>query len=380
MQTNFRLGVVGQHFKFIFMTKVIAYYLPQFHEIPENDQWWGKGFTEWTNVRNAQPLFEGHDQPRVPLNNRYYRLDDVDTLRWQAELLNKYNVDGLCFYHYWFNGKLLLEKPLELLLNNPDIAMPFCLAWANQEWTRAWDDGGDREIIMPQEYGGKIEWEAHFQYLLKAFRDGRYIKVDNSPVILIYMATDIPNLAEMLAYWRQRAVESSFAGLHLVSMNTSYALYQGSEFDKHVDFEPTYTIKHGLNSGYRVLLKIRKSLAMVFNRLFGFRFFETIFNYDCLWASILKRKLRYSVYPGAFVDWDNTPRKNKRGLLLKNQSPRKFSRYFAEQYQRAKNSGSDFIFVNAWNEWAEGTYLEPDEKYQYVYLEAVRDAKLKNEN
>lgn len=359
------------------MTKVIAYYLPQFHEIPENDQWWGKGFTEWTNVRNAQPLFEGHDQPRVPLNNNYYKLDDVDTLRWQAELLNKYNVDGLCFYHYWFNGKLLLEKPLELLLNSPDIAMPFCLAWANQEWTRAWDDGGDREVIMPQEYGGKIEWEAHFQYLLKAFRDERYIKVDNSPMILIYMATDIPNLGEMLVYWRKRAVESGFAGLHLVSMNTSYALYQGSEFDKHVDFEPTYTIRHGLSSGYRILLKIRKSFAMVFNRLFGFRFFETIFNYDCLWASILKRKLRTSVYPGAFVDWDNTPRKNKRGLVLRNQSLEKFRRYFAKQYIRAKNSGTDFIFVNAWNEWAEGTYLEPDEKYHYSYLEAVRDAKLK---
>lgn len=358
------------------MTKIIAYYLPQFHEIPENDQWWGKGFTEWTNVMNAKPLFDGHNQPRVPLNNKYYKLDDVDTLRWQADLLSKYNVDGLCFYHYWFNGKLLLEKPLDNLLNNADIHMPFCLAWANQEWTRAWDEGGDREVIMPQEYGNKNEWEAHFQYLLKAFSDERYIKVNDAPVMLIYMASNIPNLSEMLVYWRQRAIEAGFSGLHMISMNTSYALYKSGGFDKHVDFEPTYTIRHGLGKSYRFLLKIRKLLAIVFNRLFGYVFFETIIDYDRIWSAILKRKMSSSVYPGAFVDWDNTPRKNKRGLVLKNHSVEIFYSYFYKQYMRANESGAEFIFVNAWNEWAEGTYLEPDEKNSFAYLEAVKDVKL----
>ena len=175
--------------------KVLAFFLPQFHLIPENDEWWGEGFTEWTNVRKARPLFKGHHQPRVPKDNRYYDLLDEKTRDWQADLARDHGVSGFCYYHYWFNGKRLLEKPVEqiLTLGKPDL--PFCLAWANEPWTRAWD-GGDRFVLMPQTDGDQADWEAHFQYLLPAFKDPRYIRVDGKPMFLIYRTKSIERLAD----------------------------------------------------------------------------------------------------------------------------------------------------------------------------------------
>ena len=159
-------------------TKIIAFYLPQFHRIPENDKWWGEGFTEWTNTKSSKPLFKGHDQPKEPLNDNYYNLLDKDTRKWQGELAKKYGIYAFCYYHYWFNGKLLLQKPIEKMLNQNEPNLPFCMCWANEPWSRSWD-GREKEVIMPQAYGEKKQWKKHFDYLLPFFKDTRYIKVGN---------------------------------------------------------------------------------------------------------------------------------------------------------------------------------------------------------
>ena len=174
--------------------KIIPFYLPQFHEIPENNKWWGEGFTEWTNVRKAKPLFEGHRQPKIPLDNNYYNLMDDNVKIWQAKIAKEHGIFGFCYYHYWFkNGRKLLEKPAEQMLQNQEIDIPFCFCWANENWSKNWD-GGNREVIMEQHYGGKQDWEMHFQYLLPFFRDKRYITVHGKPIFVIYKPEQIIDL------------------------------------------------------------------------------------------------------------------------------------------------------------------------------------------
>lgn len=357
-------------------TKILSFYLPQYHQIPENDEWWGEGFTEWTNVRKAQSFFKGHHQPRIPKDNNYYMLDDPNSLRWQADLMAKYSVDGMCFYHYWFNGKQLLQKPLEILLENQDIDMPFCLSWANEPWTRAWD-GGEKEVIMPQAYGEESDWISHFNYLYKAFKDDRYIRVNGKPMILIYRAASIPCLDDMLACWNRLAVEKGLSGLHLVSMNTSFKdPFEVNGFDATVDFEPMHTIGHHLK-GY---IRYKRGLSIRFRHLLN-RILRTPYiiedqiSYSTIWEDILSRQLTKNNYAGAFVDWDNTARKAERGLIMHGASPKAFHHYLSKQYIRCVQQDVPFIFVNAWNEWAEGTYLEPDSYNRYGYLEAIKRIK-----
>lgn len=358
------------------MTKVISFYLPQFHAIPENDAWWGPGFTEWTNVKKAKSLFSGHHQPRVPLNDNYYRLDQVETLRWQAQLMQEYAIDGLCFYHYWFNGQQLLQKPLELLLANPDIPMPFCLSWANEPWTRAWD-GGDKEVLMPQHYGEEADWIAHFTYLKQAFIDPRYLTVDGKPMLIIYRAASIPCLNDMLACWQQQALAAGLPGLHLVMMNTVFKdPYVASGIAASLDFEPMHTLGHHLKGVPRYWRSLRIRGRRLFNGCFpGHQRPEDQVSYAKIWRRILARPLRADNYPGAFVDWDNTPRKAGRGLVVHGATPAAFSHFFQQQYRRCVQQKVPFMFINAWNEWAEGTYLEPDARHGDAYLAAIRHAK-----
>lgn len=358
------------------MTKVIAFYLPQFHTIPENDKWWGEGFTEWTNVKKAKPLFRQHNQPRIPYNNNYYLLDKKSSIQWQADVMNEYGVDGLCFYHYWFSGKKLLHTPLDLLLSNPEIKMPFCLSWANEPWTRAWD-GGDKEVLMPQSYGGEPEWKSHFDFLLGAFKDPRYICVDNKPVFLIYRAASIPMLDAMLEYWRKLALDNGLEGIHFVMMNTVFKDSRDAHcFDATVDFEPMYTIGHHLSKMTRYRRSISIRIRRMMNRVISQRRSpEDQISYKYIWNRILKRPLLDHCYAGAFVDWDNTPRKAERGLVMHGAGPEQFGYYFKKQYRRCCDNNVPFIFINAWNEWAEGTYLEPDARHGYKYLEAIKKAK-----
>ena len=229
--------------KVVNMTKVLALYLPQFHRIKENDEWWGPGFTEWTNVKNAVPLFEGHDQPVVPLHQNYYNLLDNDTIKWQIDIAKKHGVYGFCFYHYWFDGHMLLEKPMENMLADPALNIPYCICWANENWTNAWKADGDVKTLIQQSYGREDEWERHFNYLLQFFRDPNYIVENNKPFFVIYRPEIIPCLNEMLDYWQALAVKNGFDGMTFAYQQLSFHMLENrdeSRFDYNIEYQPGY--------------------------------------------------------------------------------------------------------------------------------------------
>ena len=355
--------------------RIIALYLPQFHAIPENDEWWGKGFTDWVNVKKARPIFKGHQQPKRPLNDNFYDLSNPDTLRWQARLARSYSVYGFCFYHYWFNGKLLLEKPAELLLENKDIDLHFCFSWANEPWARTWD-GKAHETLMPQAYGGKDDWERHFRYLLPFFRDERYIKEDNRPMFLIYKSTSIPCAKEMMDCWNAMAKEEGFDGIHFVET------LRGKEQDKRAlpflakaEFEP---IRTNIQQPWAVLnyKRVRRSVIGAVNKLFHLSIPQ---NKPFRFADVARRSLALQspkgTYGGVFVGWDNTPRRGLISTIVLPPTKEEFKLYLEKKIQQTeKVYQTHYVFVNAWNEWAEGTVLEPDETNKYMYLEAIKEA------
>lgn len=374
--------------------KLIAFYLPQFHTFPENDEWWGKGFTEWTNIKRAEKLFSWQNQPRVPYKENYYDLDKQfkETLIWQINIAKKYGLYGFCFYHYWFkDGKKLMERPIENFLLNRDLDMPFCLSWANEPWTRAWD-GSTKEVIMPQEYGNKEEWENHFNYLLSFFLDSRYIRVDGKPMILIYRPELINELDKMLSLWNELAIQSGLNGLYIVSQGTVYGTSESRSkiINDYILYEPGYTqaefslVRGNVYKKFmmspqmfckitwqkikRQIGRITHSKSVVLNTI--------IFDYDLFWNRILERKYTEDMIPGAFVDWDNSPRRGRNGArIFKGSTPEDFEKYMSALVHKVKNeSKKEMIFIDAWNEWAEGTYLEPDTKNGYKYLEAIQNA------
>lgn len=369
--------------------KVIAFYLPQFHEIPENDEWWGKGFTEWVNVKKAQPIFEGHKQPRIPLDKNYYNLLEPQTQIWQAKLAKKYGVYGFCYYHYWFNGKLLLEKPMENMKNNSEIDIPFCICWANEPWTKAWV--GEKKVLIPQEYGTKEDWKAHFEYLLPFFKDSRYIYENEKPLMVIYRPEVISCLNEMLDYWNELAIQNGLKGITYAYQNIDFDLQKNkddSRFDFNIEFQPLYARHDLFKNKFKLLKSIRRRVANFVEKIFGIDLMRygvgalnsNKIDYDKVWNKVLERKPEsLKNVPGAFVNWDNSPRKGEKGSVYVNANPEKFRIYLTKQIKRAKEIyKKDMLFMFAWNEWAEGGYLEPDEEYQYGYLEAIKSALVEN--
>jgi hypothetical protein len=377
--------------------KIIAYYLPQFHNIPENDEWWGDGFTEWVNVKKAKPLYEGHVQPRVPLNNNYYNLLDDDVKIWQAKIAKEHGVYGFCYYHYWFNGKMLLERPMEQMLENKSIDMPFCICWANEAWTKAWVND-EKKVLIRQLYGDKPEWKEHFDYLLPFLKDERYIKKDGKPLFVIYRPSVMDCAQEMMKYWNELAVAAGLPGITF-AYQTGDLDWSNSKvadaFDYDIEFQPGYA-RHAMLSSKKGVLntlkKIRRDVARVVEKKFGIDLLRygavalrkitntQIVSYDDTWKTILNsRPYRKNSIPGAFVRWDNTPRHGERGFIYKGENPDKFKKYLSEQIKHAKNDyHEDMIFMYAWNEWAEGGYLEPDEEYGYGYLNAIKEALIEN--
>lgn len=373
--------------------KIIAFHLPQFHTIPENDLWWGKGFTEWVNVRKAKPLFKGHYQPRVPLNKNYYNLLDDNVLKWQVELAKKYGIYGFCFYHYWFNGKLLLEEPIERFRDNPEINHPYCLCWANESWTNAWVADKAPKVLMPQKYGEKKEWEEHFNYLLPYFKDPNYIKEDGKPLFVIYRPEIIDCLNDMLDYWQELAVKSGLIGIVFAYQQLPFYLKEDkddSRFKYNIEYQPAYSL-HDLKVKNSNIIQLTMYKLRTNIREFLYKFENTFkidlrnrinkkelkrVDYDKAWNAILNRRpTNEKSIPGAFVDWDNTPRRKERGLVIEGANPKKFQHYLTKQIINARdNYKKDMIFLFAWNEWAEGGYLEPDEKFKFGYLEAIYNA------
>lgn len=359
--------------------KVIAFYLPQFHEIPENNIWWGKGFTEWTNVKKSTPLFPGHYQPRVPLDECYYDLSDYRVIKNQAELANKYGIFGFCIYHYWFNGHLLLHRPMELLLEHKEIDIHYCISWANEDWTNAWVKN-DKKVLIQHDYSKKEDITDHFNYLLPFFKDPRYIQIDHKPLFVIYRPELIPNLSEFVKTFNTLAQKNGFSGIVFASQQYQCLTINKIDrrlFDYHIEYQPDFVNFFSKSFIWRVSYKFFKKY-MKYKFVDNMRKSETLklIDYDDAWKRILKfGPINKNALPGAFVNWDNTPRHKGNGTVYTNFSPQKFKKYLCQQIIRAKKDyKTDYLFLFAWNEWGEGGYIEPDEKYRYQYLEAVQNA------
>lgn len=361
--------------------KLYAFYLPQFHRTKENDEWWGEGFTEWTNIRNSKSLYNNHNQPRIPLNNNYYDLLDIEVMRWQANLAKEYHIDGFCVYHYWFDGKMLLNKPMENLLNNKDIDFPFMFCWANETWTNAWATN-DRhpKVLMNQTYGDENEWERHFKYLLPFFKDNRYLKKDNKPIVVFYRPENITRFNERVEYYRKRLVEEGFDGGIFISQQKDIYLgrHDTTSLDYMIEYQPGLGEYYSTSACRHMVDKVKqKIIDFAQEKLdYGVKKVRGLYieDYDKIWQSVLSIKPKNNkMIPGAFVDWDNTPRYGNKGFVIQGACPEKFEKYFREQYSRAKNVyKKECMFIFAWNEWAEGGYLEPDEKYKDGYLNAIK--------
>lgn len=333
--------------------KILAFYLPQFHPIPENDEWWGEGFTEWTNVTKAKPLFDGHHQPRLPGAMGFYDLRLPDVLRKQAALAKEFGVYGFCFHHYYFGGKRLLEAPVNNLLENPDIDLPFCLCWANENWTRRWD-GQDQNILIAQEHSPEDDIR-FLEDIQKYFDDPRYIQVDGKPFLIIYKASQFPDMAATICRWREHAAKKG-GGIYLVMAQT-FGENDPSKygFDAAVEFPP-----HCL---FRQELKMEEVNSNSYHRghIYDARKRQITFEKD------------YKVYNTLFTNWDNTARKGELSDIFIS-SPAHFKHQLDLIVKHERNSYracDSFVFINAWNEWAEGTYLEPDKVYGYAYLNAI---------
>jgi len=372
--------------------KLIAIYFPQLHAIPENDAWWGQDFTDWDNVKTGTPLYQDHYQPRVPLNKNYYDQSKIEVLRWQIDLAKKYGIYGFCHYHYWFDGKQLLETPTNLIMENQDIDFPFCLSWANETWSKRWD-GRDHHVLIEQTHPPtKESWKRHYDYLIKAWTDPRAIKVDGKPVFVIYRPQYIDKVDEMLLYWRELANQDGLLGLYFIYQQ-QYELPNSNclnSFDAIFQFQPVEAvnspsfdkslIRHSL------LFKLMRSLPERYQDILrGVRakFVKemTFYDYEVVWqkAVDIRPNAKLTTFPGAYVDWDNASRYKKRATIFRGASPAKFCKWLGKLVESMpqRNLPENFIFLNAWNEWAEGAYLEPDERYGYQYLEAVKRAVLK---
>lgn len=359
--------------------KPIAFYLPQFHRIPENDKSWGEGFTEWTNMKKAVQLDPDQYQPRIPLNNNYYDLNDINVINWQVKLAKEYGIYGFCFYHYWFNGKLLLEKPIEMFLNDKSIDFPFCLSWANENWTKAWASKDD-DIIMRQNYGDKTDWNNHYIYFRSFFSDSRYIKVNNKPVLVIYRPEIIPNLSEMLDYFTTRATQDGFSGICFICQNYESNRLSKKNiklFEYRIEYQPQYAIRN-LNNAFfeflRKLVNLLRDQGLINSGNLQKK--PKKYSYDILWDMIINQKKSKYIesIPCIFTDWDTTPRRGVRGSFCTGVTIEKFSKYFTQLLQVIKKGKykTDLIFVFAWNEWAEGGYLEPDQKRGKSFLEKIK--------
>lgn len=367
-------------------TKVLSIYLPQFHTIPENDSWWGKGFTEWTNCKRGKPYYPGHYQPREPLNDNYYDLSDLRVLEKHTKLAKKAGIAGFCFYHYYFKGKTLLEKPIEKYRDSSKENFPYCLIWANQSWTRTWYRAqAGNSILIQQSYGNENDWKNHFYYLLDFFRDERYIKIDNKPLYIIYIPQDIYCRREMFSVWQKLALENGFNGLYLIAMNTSFGKDSHSDlYNAYMDFEPMCTWSN--DNSWRKKLQIWKETKQKYidkskKSLLNYIYLKNSYTYSYLCKKIIQKSRRSTskTYIGIFAGWDNTSRKDENGLIIRGNTPKKFGKIVEVTLSLSEKQNKKYVFLNAWNEWSEGAYIEADKKYGYAYLKALKNVIYKYE-
>jgi lipopolysaccharide biosynthesis protein len=348
--------------------KLIAYYLPQFHPIPENDEWWGRGFTEWQNVTKAAPVFVGHYQPKLPGELGFYDLRVVDVIRRQAELARLYGISAFCFHFYWFGGKRLLEAPLLSFLDNTDIDMKFCLCWANENWTRRWD-GSEDEMLIGQRHSPEDDI-AFLRYLKKYFDDPRYMKIEGKPILTVYRPGILPDAGATASRWRIEAMAMGLPGLCLVATNSfGFSNPADIDFDVLSEFPPHNAFGEACE------------VEFLTNGFYG-----NVRSYSAfLKGSRRPERAEMRTWPGVMPSWDNTARNPVIGTVYHGSTPGLFRKWLDRAIIRARRNspGDRFILVNAWNEWAEGAYLEPDRRFGYAYLGAcassIRDNTPANE-
>lgn len=341
--------------------RCLAFYLPQFHPIPENDLWWGKGFTEWTNVTKAVPQFVGHYQPRLPGDLGFYDLRIPENMQKQADLAAHYGLAGFCLYYYWFEGKRLLELPHMNILNNPDLNMPFCLCWANENWTRRWD-GLENEILIAQNYSKENDL-AIIQDLVRSLLDKRYIRIHGKPVLLIYRPLDLPDPVSTIQIWRSYCRSINLGELYLVAVQSTMLIDpRVYGFDASCDFPPHQTVLNPVNDQVEILNPNYKGTVYDFK--------------DMVKIYCNRDQPEFKRFPGVATSWDNEARKPSKGYNFINASPRMYAQWLNHACLRCQENfdeGERLVFINAWNEWAEGAYLEPDRKSGYAYLQATSD-------
>lgn len=364
-------------------TKIITFYLPQYYPTKENDQWWGKGFTDWRNVVKARPRYYGHYQPQLPSDLGFYDLRNEETRIAQADLAKEYGVSGFCYYHYWFNGRMLLERPFNEVLNSKKPDFPFCLCWANENWTRRWD-GLETDILVEQSYS-EYDSMQHIKWLAAAFRDERYIKVNGKPLFLIYNASGIPELSNRILQWRQNVRKFGFEDIYLCSVKSIHNRLEDNEtlakgFDAIVEFIPSsdMVIPRKLSGLPRYYL------FKIINRLIGMlsldKFLQklpvTIIQDYRKFAEMRMNKVpSVKTFPCVIPSWDNSARK-RLSASIQNNDPELFKKWLARSIEKVKDNEDDekIVFVNAWNEWAEGCHLEPDLRNGKMFLKALKEA------
>jgi hypothetical protein len=344
------------------VAKVIAFYLPQYHPIAENDQWWGPGFTEWTNVSKASPLFEGHHQPRVPSELGFCDLRVAETRHAQAELARAHGIHAFCYYHYWFGGKQLLERPFAAVLASGEPDFPFCLCWANEPWSRRWDGRAD-DVLQAQTYSADDDI-AHIQSLFPAFADRRYLTVEGKPLFIVYQARDLPDPAGTVDRWRSEAARAGLPGLYLMTVETGWdAGWDATEagFDAKVLFQPQFS-----------LLAKTPRLDVGLDSL-------QVHDYARSWPTLAAPPpVSYPRYETVFPSWDNSARRGSDAVVVHNSTPEAYGEWLRAAVERSLARSVEgalpepLVFVNAWNEWGEGAHLEPDVKHGRAYLEATR--------
>jgi len=333
--------------------RAIAFYLPQFHPIPENDEWWGRGFTEWVNVAKAKPLFPGHYQPHLPADLGFYDLRLPEARQAQADLAREYGIHGFCYYHYWFNGKRLLERPFDEVLASRHPSLPFCLCWANENWTRRWD-GQDDQILVDQTYSENDD-RAHIRWLLRAFRDERYIRIGGRPLFLVYRANKLADPMKTTAIWREEARRSGVGDLYLCRVE-SFADERDDPtiigFDAAVEFQPDWC-------NYDVPRRVRG---------------HNVYEFSLVVDQMLRKGApAYKRFPCVMPSWDNSPRRRAGATIFRGSTPALYEKWLKAATRKVVAAGAEepIVFINAWNEWAEGNHLEPCQKWGRDYLEAT---------
>lgn len=356
--------------------RVIAIHLPQFYPFPENDEWWGKGFTEWRNVAKAKPRFWKHYQPHIPADLGFYDLRLKEARIAQQKLAKQYGIYGFCYYHYWFNGKLIMEKPVEAMLNDLDETFPFMLCWANENWSRNWS-GGFNKTLIEQHYSEEDDI-AHFNYLLPFFKDQRYIKVNGKPVFCVYKAHLFPNFENTAKIWQREAAKVGIELYicHFEAGESRNKKYMTPTVNAAVEFQPMYLGKFGRYSNLLYNISRKYLHKELFNKIVNYKKYV---DYQCRQINTID----YKRYPSLCPSWDNSPRRvNGHFFAFTHNSPESFKKWFHHVYTSFQpfSDEENFIFINAWNEWAEGNHLEPDLKNGTGFLQAIKDVIDANKN